>query len=56
MIFASIVWGLGFIVMELAVDAGYRKAKARILFSAAWPVWLAVVILAPVLDLLEARP
>ena len=53
---AFAVWACGALGMPLFFDLGYEKLAAKVVVCAAWPVWLAVIVLASILDNLEVRP
>lgn len=53
---AFAVWACGALGMPLFFDLGYEKSAAKFVVCAAWPVWLAVIVLESILEQLEGRP
>ena len=51
---AFAIWAGGALGMLLFLDLGYKKAASKVVVCAAWPVWLAVIVLSFILDHLEA--
>ena len=50
------VWITGCVVFGVLFRSGFKKRTSSAIACAAWPVWVAVIIIASILDYLEARP